>query len=366
LLASVISLLVVPKKRKAGWVLLAFLVGMPLILIPVAGFFLVSGDRVIHNELMRQRPPLPRTATRLPIIESDPQSIPTKPPALPPVQPAAEIPANAPANPTAPTQEKQPLDKALTAESARLIDAFSKVLAKTILEDPKTWQDFAAKAGEQTAPPAEKTEPSAEKQTEKKSAEQPPPAAAPIEPATPKPAWVGQGWHDLDNKGRIFERDALVDTVLTPLESEKNLPETVQKAIDEFVEIYFLDSNVRVKLPPDTLRSFVKDRYEEWRVTTQGKTLSLHARVKIDKDDIEKAYRKAQAAYAEAERRDITERRLWSFGTCFSGGFLFLAAVWGYLKTDLATGGNRRGVLRTAVLVVILSIAAAVAVVMMV
>ncbi len=355
LLAAAITLIAIPATRKAGWILLALFVGAPLVLIPVAGFIWfdrgvfvplhqdgIMQSQTVHNELTRKAEaagiPISPGSSR--VIEHSPATGPTSP---------LEAPATPPA-------EKQPLDKALTAESARLIDVLSKVLAKTIVEDPKAWQDLAAKAAKRMEQPAEKKPPNAEAPLEN-----PTKPTLDASSAPPIPAWVGQSWHGVGD-GAVYERDVELDPYPSRLDAEMKLPEAVQKAIDEFVEIAFADPQVKVKLPPEELRRLVKDYYEEWRTISLGNMLTLHARTKIDKNTIEQAYRQARAEFAAIEQRAAADRHVWRFGLNFTGGILFLAACWGYLKIDLATGGNHRRILRTAVLIVILSIAAAVAI----
>ena len=183
-------------------------------------------------------------------------------------------------------------------------------------------------------------------------------------PAAPNPAWVGKSWHSTGD-GVVYERDVEVDPYPSRLEAETKLPDAVQKAIDEFVEIAFADSQVKVKLPQDQLRELVKDEFEEWRTISSGNILTLHAHIRVNKTDLEPAYRRAWTELAEVQRKQIAEWRLWHFGPYFLGGFLFLTTVWGYLKVDSATGGRRRGTLRVAAAVAILSIAAAAALAVM-
>jgi hypothetical protein len=275
-----------------------------------------------------------------PSTRTIPPSSPKIPLATPPVSP----------NPTASQpspDEKQPLDKTLTAESANLIDALSKVLAKTILEDPKAWQDLAEKASQKMSPTAEKPMP-VEKPSE--SAESP----AISKPS--KPDWVGNPiWHPSGND-TTYERDIELDLCSTRLLAEAKLPGAVQKAVDEFVEDAFADARIKVKLPEKELAFLVKEKHEEWWKTSAGDMLTLHARTVVDKHRIEQAYRNAQAENEKREQERLAQRRLWGFGAYFSCGFLVLATFWGYLKLDMASGGKHRGVLRSAVFLVILSL----------
>ena len=150
LLAALIALIAIPATRKAGWILLALFVGVPLVLIPVAGFFWAAAsypspsasfDRqaILHDQGIRHeitekaRPPGFPSRRDLRLSSSFPATPPMSPP---------ETPATAPA-------EKQPIDKAITAESAAHRYALSKVLAKTIVEDPKAWREIATNAAEE-------------------------------------------------------------------------------------------------------------------------------------------------------------------------------------------------------------------------
>ena len=254
------------------------------------------------------------------------------------------------------TEEEQPLEKKLTAESARLIDTLGKVLAKTIIENPKAWQELMAKATQKMAQPAEKAEkeePKAEVQAEKTPSEPLTPAAPP-----PKPAWADRPFRQ---EGNDYLVDAVGDPYETAGECEAALPEVVRKqAIESYLKIFMPEAIGKVRLSPETLKHFIVDRWVETRHIRLGEMQMsemqiLHANVRLDPG--------AQNSIKEAYQQAVVGGRLQWFGTKFAAGFLLLAAVWGYLKTDLATGGNHRGILRTAVAIVILSIAAAIALV---
>ncbi|MCC6124297.1 MAG: hypothetical protein IT426_05005 [Pirellulales bacterium] len=355
LLAAVIALLAVPSTRKVGWTLLAIVVGVPLILLPLAAaFFWVRTDRVV----MSPRRLLPRDDATVIRQMNESGRRRQLPDSSDEFQRGAVDPTNQQAppeaydsavreNPPAAAEENQPLDKALTAESARLIDALSRVLAKTILEDPQAWRNLAAKAEQETAPSAEKVSPPAEAPADSR------PATTVIAPALPeKPAWVDRPLH---REGSDYYADAVGDPFATPVECEAALAECVQrKAVDPYVEILVPNAIGGIRLPTHVLENLVVDRWVERRNTSQGEMQILHARVLID--------RKAQDLIEAAQRQALVGRRLVPFGFSFGTGFLLLSAVWGYLKIDLATGGKRRGILRTALLAVILSIAAAAAI----
>jgi hypothetical protein len=425
LLGLVIAIIANSATRKAGWILLAFFLGVPLVLVPLAGFYWFQASKsqaerrliprddvtVIHQKINAQgtqslkwdhdtdaKEKVSNTywnADGTPYVEE---------PAASAIDPFSETSTeNRPSNstrkesaaktlsnslraqreanaagmknvrkqntnrpatlaeaPSASPEEKQPFDKALSEKSAAWIDALSKVLAKTILEDRRAWEDLAAKATKQMEQTAEKAEPPAEAKVETRAVEKTV-SVAPEPPAPPKPSWVGQTWHGLSGSDVFFERDVEIYAYPTRLEAEAKLPEAVQKAIDEYVELYYGDTHTKVKIPPEELRQFVRDKYEEWRETSLGKMLTLHVNLRIDKRGFEDRYKTSTAQYVELDRQKFAERRLWTFGAYSSAAFLLLTVAWGYLKADLASGGRRRGILRAVATLVILAIVAAVA-----
>jgi hypothetical protein len=359
LLAAIVALIAIRATRTAGWVLLSLFVGMPAVAILMLGLYRKVGpvkapanvrSAASAEALQKFGEQLSQAEIHV-LSDSPPPSVAPKTAEAPPVDSAAT-----------PADEKQPLDKAITAESARLIDALSKVLAKTIIEDPKAWREIADNAGKKLEQPAEKAEPSATAPAAKPE----PKPTEDVTPEAPKPEWVGKSWHQRGNSA-VFERDVEIYPYSSRMEADAKLPEAVQKAVDEFVEIAFPDSEVKLRLPPERLRKMVQDTYEQWRTIRSGDFLflTLHAQVVVNKAELEPDYRVAQKNFAESQRTRAAERRLWHSGPYFFGGFLFLATVWGYLKVDLATGGKRRGVLRVATFIAILSIAAAAALAVM-
>jgi hypothetical protein len=251
-----------------------------------------------------------------------------------PQKPAPEAPKTSP-------EAEQPIDKTLTAESSRLIDGLSKLLAKTILENPKTWQDLADKAAEQSKTATGKNALAAEMPAESK------PAAA--TPLAQKPDWADQPFRKV---GTDYLVDAVGEPFVTAREGEIALPDLVLKeAVVPFLERFMPEAIGKVRIPPELLRAFVVERWVETRNMQLGDMQIVHANVRIDAA--------AQEIIKNACRRSVVDVRLQAFGLYFTAGLLLLAAVWGYLKTDLATGGSRRGILRIAAGIVILSIVAA-------
>jgi hypothetical protein len=349
LLATVITLLMFPATRKASAVLLALFLGVPLAL-----FLAFSWYRLAANDMIPQPVPQPITFQDMPAPAGRPITLPPGyTPEAPIPLPPGYTPQPAPAKiqsetPKDLTEEEQPLEKKLTAESARLIDTLGKVLAKTIIENPKAWQELMAKATRQMAQPAEKEEPKAEVQAEKTPSEPLTPAAPP-----PKPAWVDRPFRQ---EGNDYLVDAVGDPYETAWECEAALPEVVRKqAIGSYLKIFMPEAIGKVCLSPETLKNFVVDRWVETRNIRLGEMQILHANVRLDPG--------SQNSIKEAYQQAVISGRLQWFGTKFAAGFLLLGTVWGYLKIDLTTGGNHRGILRAAVAIVILSIAAAIALV---
>jgi hypothetical protein len=265
-------------------------------------------------------------------------------PEAPPAETASPAPQKpAPEAPKTSSEAEQPIDKTLTAESSRLIDGLSKLLAKTILENPKTWQDLADKAAEQSKTATGKNALVAEMPAESK------PAAA--TPLAQKPDWADQPFRKV---GTDYLVDVVGEPFVTAREGEIALPDLVLKeAVVPFLERFMPEAIGKVRIPPESLKAFVVERWVETRNMQLGDMQIVHANVRIDSA--------AQEIIKNACRRSVVDVRLQSFGIYFTAGLLLLAAVWGYLKTDLATGGSRRGILRIAAGIVILSIVAAMA-----
>lgn len=75
-------------------------------------------------------------------------------------------------------------------------------------------------------------------------------------------------------------------------------------------------------------------------IAEQVPMVRLHALLEFD--------REVNARLDEAWRRAVVRGKLWALGTAGSVLLLVLSACWGYLKTDLATGGAYRWRLRVA------------------
>jgi hypothetical protein len=358
--AIFVGLIAVPSFRKTGWTLLAFFVGIPLVLIPLlVGFRFYRSYAEVrpaefrnnHAEISRidgpMTPPsssMPSESLPAPQVIGEAKSQPKETPAG--LETKAELPAEA--VPT-PAEEPQPLDKAVTAESSKLVDLLSKALAKMIIDDPKAWKELVTKAANFNDPPTEQVE-KAESETKK-----PEPIVTPMPTRPPKPDWVGKSWR-LVNNGSEYECDVEVYPLANRVKADPKLPEAVQKAIGKLIEEFYDDKDVEVVYSPDETSKIIGEKYEEWRTTVSvGDVLALHAKVTIKKQDLDLKYSQACERYEENQRKALVRNRLWLSGEYFGVAMFLMASVWGYLRIDLTGGGKHRTILRTALVFVILS-----------
>jgi hypothetical protein len=347
ILAVVITLIAIPATRKLAGVLLVLFLCVLVVLVGGLVTYRFTAQRpssIINSHSVQEW----SNSTEIPASQIIPpaQSIPLPPsyqPNPPVPNPLRSSPKTIPAAPDSP-EKNQPLNKSLTSES-RLIDVFSKILAKTILEESKAWQELAAKTRQQATPTVEKVAALAEAPVQNKPA-----PAAPPEPV--KPDWVDRPLH---KDGNNVYASVAVEPFTSLAECEAALPEAVQnQAIDPYLKLFLPEAFGKVRLSAHVLQNLVVDRWVEKRIITQGEVKILHARVQLE--------RGTQDLIKDTYRQSIARRRLLPVGVYFSAGFLLLASAWGYLKIDLATGGKRRGTLRTAATLVILSIVAAAAI----
>jgi hypothetical protein len=354
-----IGLIAVPSFRKTGVTLLAFFIGIPLVLVCLLAVF--WGFRSYAATRSPTKLDKPKEMSRMEGPEfQDSPSISVESPsasqatieANPPLKETpAERETRQAVLPEASEHKEEPrsLDKAVTAESSRLVDLLSKALAKMIIEDPKAWKDLLAKAANFNDPPAEK-----EADPTDSASKTPTPIETHLPNRPPKPDWVGKGWH-LANNDTEYECDVEVYPFSNRVTADSKLAEAVQKAIDKLIEDFYDNHRVQVKYSPEELSKIIGEKYEEWRTVSMGNVLSLHAKVTIKKKDIDLKYENAQADYENNQRKSLVRSRLWRSGGYFGVAMLLMASVWGYLKIDLAAGGKHRAILRTALVLVILS-----------
>lgn len=208
------------------------------------------------------------------------------------------------------------LSQAAATKTVGILRAMVRALGRALAEEE---QALAEKKGEST------------------------PAAVPAAPT--RPAWVGA---PPSMQGDAYQTTTVVGPFTTRAECDANTLDAVQNAMDHYVEVAIGPEAVgMVQLPDDyLLHDVVIDRWEEVRKYSVGLMVQLHLRLQFDVH----VKRRVDAAYREA----IVASRLRAFGGWSAVGMSFLALAFGYLKTDIATGGIYRGRLRLAAAAVIL------------
>jgi hypothetical protein len=174
-----------------------------------------------------------------------------------------------------------------------------------------------------------------------------------VPPVPTKPAWVDA---EPSRQGKTYQTTAVVGPYTTRAECDAKTIEVVQEALDRYVEIAIGPEAVgMVELSGDYLRDkVIVDQWEETRSYSVGPMVRLHLRLEFNgqvKGRIEEAYRDA-----------IVVGRLRVFGGWSVVALSLLAIGFGYLKSDIATGGIYRGRLRLTAVAVILVLMAVVAV----
>lgn len=180
--------------------------------------------------------------------------------------------------------------------------------------------------------------------TAAREAERTEPSEIDLSPDPDRPQWVDSPGRQVDG---VYRAAVSAGPYTTRAECERELPKQLRAAVDEYVELYLGPQAVhRVELPSDDIRqNLVKEEWLESRRVTVSPTrqvpmVRLHALLEFD--------REVNAHLDEAWRRAVVRGKLWAMGTAGSVLLLVLSACWGYLKTDLATGGAYRWRLRVA------------------
>lgn len=237
----------------------------------------------------------------------------------------------APKKPTSPTAEapaknEDDLSQAVATKTVGMLRAMARALGRALVEEEQML-------------------------AEKKDGTQPAGAAI-----APKPAWVDAPPAVV---GESYQMSIAVGPFTTRAECEANLPEALQRALDEYVDVAIGRKAVGlVRLPADSLRHDVsKEEWEETRPYSVGPMVRLHCRLQFD--------RSFKARVLEAYREALVGERLRVVGAWAAIGLSLLTLGFAYLKVDLATDGNYRRRLRLGAAAVILIglIAAAVALV---
>ena len=165
-----------------------------------------------------------------------------------------------------------------------------------------------------------------------------------------RPAWVDAPPQVV---GDSYQMSIVVGPYTTRGECEAKLPEALQEALGRYVEMAIGSEAVgMVQLPAAYMRQEVcRAEWEETRQYSVGPMIRLHYRLQFD--------RPFKARVQEAYRDAVIARRLRVVGGWAALGLSLLALCFGYLKTDLATGGAYRGRLRLAAVAGILALAVA-------
>jgi hypothetical protein len=209
-------------------------------------------------------------------------------------------------------------------------------------------------------PKAAKTAPPAAAKTAKPAPAVGKTAAAPLKTAeaapksAPKrPDWVDRApWSGDDADGGFCAAPVTSDIFATRQECEDELTARCRNAVEQYLsDKHRLGSPAAVqRLSPEFIRArLVKERWQEVvESKSVGPMLRLHALLVFDR-------------HADAELEAVLGQAVVRDRLAIGGGLLavlltLVAAVWGYLKVDLATAGRYRKRLRLAAVIAILAV----------
>ncbi len=170
-------------------------------------------------------------------------------------------------------------------------------------------------------------------------------------PASPPPEWVGAPPRRTETG---YQMSVATDPFATPLECERQLPETVRNAVAQYVALYLGDPQAAstIELPWEFVRTeIVKAQWEEPYESSVGPMVRRHALLVFDKQ--------VNARIDEAYHQAVVEQRVGRLATAVAGVLAVLAAAWSYLRLDLATAGRYRWALRLVAATAILALVAA-------
>jgi hypothetical protein len=243
-------------------------------------------------------------------------------PTSPPTPPAKKSPSLAEAAP----KDEDDLSQAVATKTVGMLRAMVRALGRALVEEEK----ILATKKDGTKPAA---------------------------PVPGKPDWVEAPPKLLADDS--YQMSFVVGPYTSRAECEAQVPEALQKALDDYVEMAIGPEAVgMVQLPAEILRQEIyRASWEETRSYSVGPMIRLHGRLQFD--------RPFKTRVQEAYREAIVAERLRTVGVWAALGLSLLTVCFAYLKADLATGGTRRGRLRLGAAAVILMglIAAAVAVI---
>ena len=138
-----------------------------------------------------------------------------------------------------------------------------------------------------------------------------------------RPAWVDAPPQLVDD---VYQMAVVVGPYTTRQECDANLPEKIQEAVDQYVEVCLGPEEIdAVRLPAEYLRQqLVKDQWEEVRQHSIGPMTQLHVLLQFD--------RKVKDRVVEEHRQAVVAHRLWLTGAGLAAALGLLAAAFGYLK----------------------------------
>ncbi|NLE37966.1 MAG: hypothetical protein GX621_08065, partial [Pirellulaceae bacterium] len=159
------------------------------------------------------------------------------------------------------------------------------------------------------------------------------PASPPETTTEDRPPWVDAPPRKV---GDVYRMTVNVGPYETRLDCDRQLPERIQAAADDYVDRYLgPEVKGRVRLPADYLeKNTVRETWEETREYSVGPMTHLHVLLEFDRktnDLIKQQWRDAQV-----------RERIVQAGTALGGVLTVLLAAFGLLKFDLATGGAYR------------------------
>jgi len=151
----------------------------------------------------------------------------------------------------------------------------------------------------------------------------------PAVPEKPSPAWVNASPRRV---GDVFQMSVAVGPYTTRRECDAKLPDALQEALDQYVEVYLGEqAEARVRLPLDVLlEQVVQEQWEEVRQYSVGPMTRLHVLLQFD--------RKIKDRVLEEYKRGIIARRLWIAGGGLASVLGVLALFYGFLR--IAPGGK--------------------------
>jgi len=178
--------------------------------------------------------------------------------------------------------------------------------------------------------------------------------------AEPAPAVHRPDWVEAEPRkvGGAYQMAIAVGPYSTRLECDRELPEELNRAIDEYVSVYIGPRACgHVRLPLQYIQDeIVKENWlEQKQVVISPKGQIPEKRVAMAQLHVLLEFDHAvNARIQEAWNTVVVRERLYGVGALTATLLVLLSTVYGYLRIDLATGGAYRGRLRLAAAAVIL------------